>query len=122
MLVDPITVAAAAPTPALNFYVIRSDGYGSERRHNGTDLYNLIINHSRNPKTGDRHYMQIAYTVDAVSPYTGLTSKQTATASIAVSVPPFGFTEAAMVALVKALTDTLADADVTSTKLLQFQS
>lgn len=122
MLVDPITVAASAPTPALNFYVIRSDGYGTERRHNGVDLYNLVINHSRNAKSGDRHYMQITYTVDAVSPYTGLTSKQTASASIAIQVPPFGFTEAAMVALVKALTDTLADADVTSTKLLQFQS
>jgi len=122
MLVDPIAVAASAPTPALNFYVIRNDGYGTERRHNGADLYDLIINHSKNSKTGDRHYMQIALTVDAVSPYTGLTSKQTAKASISISVPPFGFSEAAMVALVKALTDTLADADVTSTKLLQFQS
>lgn len=122
MLVDPIAVPAAAPTPALNFYVIRTDGYGSERKHNGTDLYDLIINHSKNAKTGDRHYMQIACTVDAVSPYTGLTSKQTAKASLSISVPPFGFTEAAMVALVKALTDTLADADVTTTKLLQFQS
>lgn len=122
MLVDPITVAAASPTPALNFAVIRSDGYGTERRHTGTDLYDLIINHSRDAKKGDRHYMQIKYTVDAVSPYTGLTSKQTASVSLAIQVPPFGFTEAAMVALVKALTDTLADADVTSTKLLQFQS
>jgi hypothetical protein len=122
MLVDPIAVAASAPTPALSFAVIRSDGYGSERRHTGVDLYDLIINHSRNAKTGDRQYMQIAYTVDAVSPYTGLTSKQTAKASLSITVPPFGFSEAAMVAVVKALTDTLADADVTTTKLLQFQS
>jgi hypothetical protein len=121
MLVDPIAVAAAAPTPALNFYVIKSDGYGAERRHNGTDKYYLTINHSTG-KGGDRHYMQIRKTVDAVSPYTGLTSQQTASASISISVPPFGFDEAAMVALVKALTDTLADADVTTTKLLQFQS
>lgn len=121
MLADPITVAAAAPTPALNFYVIKSDGYGTERRHNGTDKYSLIINHQR-AKSGDRHYMQIAYTVDAVSPYTGLTSQQTAKVSLSISVPPFGFDETAMVALIKALTDTLADADVTSAKLLQFQS
>jgi len=121
MLIDPIAVAAASPTPALNFYVIRSDGYGSERKHDGTDKYYLTINHSTS-KAGDRHYMKISYTVDAVSPYTGLTSQQTATVSLSASVPPFGFSAAAMVALVKALTDTLADADVTSTKWLNFQS
>lgn len=121
MLADPITVAAAAPTPALNFYIIKSDGYGSIRRHDGTDLYSLVINHGTG-KTGDRHYMQIKLTVDAVSPYTGLTSKQTASASLSITVPPFGFTIAQQVALVKALTDTLADTDVTTTKLLNFQS
>lgn len=122
MLVDPITVAAASPTPALNFAVIRSDGYGTERKHTGTsDKYGLKINH-QTTKNGDRHYMQIQLTVDAVSPYTGLTSQQTASVSIAISVPKFGFDDTAMVALVKALTDTLADADVTSAKLLAFQS
>jgi len=121
MLVDPITVAAAAPTPALNLYVVKSDNYGSERRHDGTDKYVLTFNHSTG-KGGDRHYMQMKLTVDAVSPYTGLTSQQTATASLSVSVPPFGFTSTAMVALVKALTDTLADADVTTAKFLNFQS
>jgi len=121
MLTDPIAVAAAAPTPALNFYVTKSDGFGSQRRHDGVDRYDLIINHGSG-KSGDRHYMQIRYTVDAVSPYTGLTSKQTATASLSFTVPQFGFTTAAMVALVKALTDTLADAEVTTTKLLNFQS
>lgn len=121
MLPDPITVAASAPTPALNFYVIKSDGYGSERKHDGTDKYYLTVNHGTG-KSGDRHYMQIRLTKDAVSPYTGLTSQQTASASLAISVPPFGFTVADMIALVKALTDTLADADVTTTKLLNFQS
>jgi hypothetical protein len=121
MLVDPITVAAAAPTPALNFYVISSDGIGSVRKHDGTDKYVLTFNHSTS-KSGDRHYMKIALTVDAVSPYTGLTSQQTASVSLSVSVPPFGFSATAMVALVKALTDTLADADVTSAKFLNFQS
>lgn len=122
MLVDPIAVAAAAPTPALNFYIRSSDGMGSVRGHDGTDKYVLTINHSQNAKSGDRHYMKIALTVDAVSPYTGLTSQQTANVSLSISVPPFGFTTTAMVALVKALTDTLADADVTTTKLLNFQS
>lgn len=121
MLADPITVAAASPTPALNFYVIRSDGYGSERKHDGVENYSLIFNHATG-KTGDRHYMQIKLSVDAVSPYTGLTSKQTASVSLSVSIPPFGFDDAAQVALIKALTDTLADTDVTSAKFLKFQS
>jgi len=121
MLVDPITVAAASPTPALNFYIISSDGTGSVRKHDGTDLYVLTFNHSTG-KAGDRHYMQIALTVDAVSPYTGLTSKQKATVSLSVAVPPFGFSSAAVVALIKALTDTLADTDVTSAKFINFQS
>jgi hypothetical protein len=121
MLADPITVAAAAPTPALNFYTISSDGMGSVRKHDGTDKYYLTFSHSTN-KQGDRHYMKVSLTVDAVSPYTGLTSQQTASASLSVSVPPFGFTSAAMVALVKALTDTLADSDVTTAKFLNFQS
>lgn len=121
MLVDPITVAAASPTPALNFYVISSDGMGSVRKHDGTDRYALTFNHTTG-KAGDRHYMQIAYEVDTVSPFTGLTSRQKATASLSVSVPPFGFTAAAIVALIKALTDTLADSDVTSAKFINFQS
>lgn len=121
MLADPITVPAAAPTPALNLYIVRSDQYGSERRHDGTDRYSAIINHTTT-KEGDRHYLQIAKEVDAVSPFTGLTSRQRATASITFTVPKFGFDQAAIVALVKALTDTLADADVTTAKLYNFQS
>lgn len=121
MLADPITVAADTPTPALNFYVVRSDGYGSERQHDGSDKYSLIFNHATG-KTGDRHYMQIKLAVDAVSPYTGLTSKQTASVSLSVSIPPFGFDDAAQVALVTALLDTLADADVTIAKFLKNQS
>lgn len=121
MLVDPVTVPAAAPTPALNFYIIQSDGFGTIRKHDGSDKYYLTINHNSS-KAGDRHYMQLKLTKDAVSPYTGLTSQQTATASLAVTVPAFGFSNTDMVAFIKALTDTLADADVTSLKLLNFQS
>lgn len=120
MLVDPITVAAAAPTPALSFAIVSSDGMGSLRQDPG-GLYTLKIEHAKG-KGADRHYMQIALTADAINPYTGTTSKQIATVSLAISVPKFGFDNTAMVALVKALTDTLADSDVTSLKLLQFQS
>jgi hypothetical protein len=120
MLADPITIAAASPTPALVFSIISSDGLGSIRQ-DADGVYNLVINHSKG-KGADRHYMQILQTIDATNPYTGTVSKQTATVSIAISVPKFGFDNTAMVALVKALTDTLADSEVTSLKLLQFQS
>lgn len=120
MLPDPFTIAASAPTPALVFAVIQTDGLGTLRRDAG-GVYTLDINHQIG-KGQDRHYMKISQVADAVNPYTGTTSKQTATVSISVSVPKFGFNETAMVALIKALTDTLADSEVTSAKFLQFQS
>jgi len=120
MLVDPIPVAASSPNPAYSFAVIRSDGYGTERRDTATGLL-LTINHNTG-KSGDRHYVKLTSGVDAVNPYTGLTQRQTASVSLSISVPPFGFTETAMVNLIKALLDTVADGDVTTTKLLQFQS
>lgn len=120
MLVDPFTIAASAPTPALVFAIIQSDGLGTERQDAG-GVYNLTINHAKG-KAADRHYMRISQTVDAVNPYTGTTSKQVATVSLAIQVPKFGFDATAMVALVKALTDTLADSEVTTARILQFQS
>jgi hypothetical protein len=120
MLPDPITIAAASPTPALIFAIISSDGIGTERQDAG-GVYSLTINHQKG-KGSNRHYMKISQVADAVNPYTGTTSKQIATVSLSISVPPFGFTEAAMVALVKALTDTLADSEVTTAKILQYQS
>lgn len=121
MLVDPFTIAASAPTPALVFAIIRSDGYGSERIDTGGNNYALMINHDRN-RNGSRHYMKLTQTVDAVHPYTGLTVSKAAFASLSIQRPDFGFSDTDMVALVKALTDTLADSEVTSARLLQFQS
>lgn len=121
MLNDPITVAAASPTPALTFSVVRQDGYGSERWDvpNG---YQLTFNHSTSPGSGERHYMKISQTLDATSPYTGQISKQTAVVSISASFPAFGWDAADKAALVKALTDTLADSDVTIPNFIGFQS
>lgn len=121
MLADPITIAAASPTPQLTFAVIRSDGYGSERVDTGNGGYGLVIQHSTS-KNGNRHYMKISQTVDAANPYSGVTQKLVATVSLSISRPSFGFDDTAMVALVKALTDTLADSEVTTAKILQFQS
>lgn len=120
MLTDPITVAASAPNPAFTFATVKSDGYGSER-WDATNGYQLLFNHSTST-AGERHYMKLAQTLNATSPYTGQVSKQTAFVSMSVSIPPFGWTQAAKEALVKALIDTLADTDVTITKFLGFQS
>jgi hypothetical protein len=123
MLIDPITVAASAPTPALSFAVVSFDGTGmGSIRKDITNGYNLTFKHTQNPNTGERHYMQIQQVVSAVNPLTGGTSLQTASVSISASYPAFGWTAAQKDALVKALTDTLADADVTITKFNSFQS
>lgn len=120
MLLDPLPIAASAPNPAYSFAVIRTDGYGTERRDSATGT-ELVINHTK-AKAGDRHYVKVTSKKDAVNPYSGLTTRQVATVSLAVSVPPYGFSETEMVNLIKALMDTIADADFTTTKLLQFQS
>lgn len=121
MLPDPVTVAAASPTPALVFTMIKQDGYGSERIDSGGNGYSLIINHSKG-KNGNKHYVQIVQTVNATDPYSGLTKQVQASVSMAISRPSFGFTDAAVVALAKALSDFRDDAEVTTAKLLQFQS
>lgn len=121
MLPDPITVVASTPTPALTFSVVKADGYGAERWDvpNG---YQLTFNHSSSAKAGERHYMKVAQTLDATSPYTGDVSKQTASVSLSVSIPAFGWDATTKAALVKALLDTLADSDVTVANFLNYQS
>lgn len=120
MLNDPIAVAANAPTPALEFNTIRTDGYGSERR-DSDGVYGLVINHSTN-KQGDRHYVKITQTIDAVNPYSGLTSPQSASVSVSISKPAFGFDDAALVALYEALLDTIASTDAGIDNIIAFQS
>lgn len=121
MLIDPITVAAHSPTPALNFAVVSFNGEGSKRK-DVPNNYALNFSHSNNTKTGERHYMQIQQTLTAVDPITGGNSIQTASVSISASFPSFGWTQATKDALVQALLDTLNDTDVTITKFNQFQS
>jgi hypothetical protein len=121
MLVDPITIAANAPTPALVFAVVSFDGQGSTRM-DVANSYGLKFNHSANAKTGERHYMQLTQTLTAVNPITGGNSIQVASASLSVSIPSFGWTAASKAALVQALIDTLNDSEVTIPKLIGFQS
>jgi hypothetical protein len=120
MLVDPVAVAASAPNPAFSFSIVNADNYGSERRDLTSGVYDLKINHGK-LKDGERHYMQMLQSKDVTDPYTGAIRRKQASVSLSVSWPT-GFTLTEMVNLIKAHADTLADADVTPTKLLQWQS
>lgn len=120
-LTSTITVAASAPTPALTFKKKKSDGYGSEG-WDSANGYVLTFQHGYQPGGGERHYMQIAQTLNATSPYTGDISKQTARVSISASFPPFGWDASTRAALVKALIDTLADTDVTIANFVDGES
>lgn len=122
MLVDPVTIAAASPTPSLVLAVVKSDGYGSERVDTGANGYTVLINHSKPKGGGAKHYVQMTQTLDATNPYTGATQKQVASVSLTIVRPAFGFTDAAIVALAKALTDFRDDSEVTTARLIQFQS
>jgi len=122
MLPDPVTVAAASPTPQLVFTIIKQDGYGSERYDTGNNGYSVVINHSKSAAKGNRHYVQMLRTVQATDPITGQTRNQVCSVSLSIARPAFGFSDADVVALRKALTDFLDDSEVTTAKLIQFQS
>lgn len=122
MLIDPVTVAAASPTPVLVLAVVKQDGYGSERNDTGGNGYTVITNHTKPKGGGSKHYVQMTQTLNAVNPYTGLTQKKVASVSMTINRPDFGFTDAQIVALAKALTDYRDDSEVTTARLIQFQS
>jgi len=120
MLVDPITVAASAPNPALTLAIVNQDGFGSERRDLNAGGYTLKINHGK-LKDGERHYIQLLLDKDVTDPYTAVVRRKSASCSLSLSIP-VGFSATEGVNLIKALLDTIADTDVTTTKLLQWQS
>jgi hypothetical protein len=120
MLIDPITVAASSPTPALSFSVVDVGPYTSQR-FDSPNVYGLKFSHKRpTTRSPETHYMQITQTLSVTDPVTGAVSPQTASASISMSIPPNGWTSATKVALLKALTDTLADSDVTPTNFVNY--
>lgn len=120
MLADPITIAANSPNPEIKLAMIRQDGYGSERNDTNDGGYSTIINHSTG-KSGDRHYLQLILKKTATD-LNGLVKAVQASVSLSIARPVFGFTDTDIINLVKAFTDTLADAEVTPAKLIQFQS
>lgn len=120
MLTDPISVDADSPNPALSFVMIRQDGLGSERRDPSGD-YGLVINHSTS-KAGDRHYVKLVKTVNATNPYNSLVSPQSASLSVTISSPAFGFTAADLANLYKAIVDTIASTDAGIDRIIGFES
>jgi len=122
MLADPVSLTAAAPTPALALGIVKQDGYGSERRDTGGNNYTVITNHVKLKGGGRKHYVQMKLDVVAPDPVTGVNKTYTASCSLTIVRPITGFTDAAIVALCKALTDYRDNASVTTARLLQFQS
>jgi hypothetical protein len=122
MLADPVTIAARAPTPALTLRVVKSDGYGSERRDDAGSFTVIATHTPSDGKVVERHFLKVNQVKDAVNPYTGGTSKQTASVTLQCNVPPFGWTLTEKVALVNALLDVLQDAEVTISSWLLSQS
>lgn len=121
MLPDPFTIVAAAPTPELKFVIRSLNGSNSKRLDSNGNPYTLVINHNDN-KAGAKHYLQVIQTKNAANPYTGLTEAVTASVSITINRPRFGFTDADMVALSKLASDIRDDTEVTTLRLLQYQS
>lgn len=121
MLVDPVTVAAAAPIPQLVLAVVKSDGYGSERVDTGGNGFSTIISHTPG-KNGNRHYVKLTWTKDATNPYSGLVQKQSVSVSLSIARPSFGFSDVDCVDIVEALRDFIFDTEVTPARLIQMQS
>jgi hypothetical protein len=112
MLTDPISVAAAAPTPALSFTRVSWQGQTAVWK-DGVNAYQLDMNHSMPVNGAEKHYLRITQYLTATNPITGGQSYQQASVSLSMSVPAFGWTAATKAALIKALTDTLNDAEFT---------
>ncbi len=120
MLADPVTIDANAPNPQLVLAIINQDGFGTIRRDLNDGGYSTKIQHAK-IKDGERHYVQILLDKDVTDPFTSLVRRKQISASLSVTIP-VGFTLDEGVAIVQALTDFLADSEVTTESLLQWQS
>lgn len=119
-IADPLAITAASPTPALSLAVTdRSKPFQADRRDAGGE-YALSISHSQAKNGSARHYIKVTDSKTATSPTTGLNSVQTATVSVSISVPPFGFSVAEQTALYELIDDAIRAA--TLVKILNFES
>jgi hypothetical protein len=106
----------------LIFAITKYNGSGTERVDTGGNGYTMLTNHTPLKGGGIKHYLQLVQSVNAVNPYTALTQNVKASVSMTIVRPMFGFTDAAIVALAKALTDYRDDSEVTTARLLQRQA
>jgi hypothetical protein len=120
MLADPVTIAADSPNPEMVFAIVNQDSYGSERRDTNAGGYTLKFNHTK-LKDGERHYVQLLLAKDVTDPYTAVVRSKTASVSLSITMP-VGFTATEAENLVTALLDTIADSEVTTARILQWQS
>jgi hypothetical protein len=119
-IADPLVIAAAAPTPALNFAVVdRSKPFQSDRQDAG-GVYTNTFSHQLARSGAKRHYIKVSNTKIATSPITALDSKQVASVSVSISVPPFGFTDVEITALYELIDDAVRAA--TLPKILNMES
>lgn len=113
-ITDPLVITAASPTPALSLAVIdRSKPYQADRSDPGGE-YSSTISHTLAKNGAKRHYIKVNDRKVATSPTTGLDSVQTASVSVAISVPPFGFTVAQISALYELMDDVIRAATLAS--------
>jgi hypothetical protein len=120
---DPLVTATVGSWTTPNYGVIARDGFGSTRLDASSGLV-LKISHT-DPLVVNkpaRHYMQLQWPANVTDPYSGLVKRQIASASISVSVPSKGWSDANMALLLDELVSILTDSDFTSTKFIAGQS
>lgn len=117
---DPLLIVAAAPTPALSLAVTdRSKPFQADRRDPGGE-FAAVISHTQAKNGSKRHYIKVTDTKIATSPTTGQDSVQTASVSVSIAVPPFGFTDTQVTALYELIDDVVRAA--TLAKILNMES
>jgi hypothetical protein len=112
MFADPVTIAASGTNPALTLAMRKTDGYGSERFDRTSGAYVVVFNHTPPGKNGDRHYMNVKWTKDVTLP-SGIVQPLSASASVSIAAPPYGFSAADKASLIQMAFDILVDSEVT---------
>ena len=110
MITDPLSISAASPTPALDFAVVDTSRPYTSKRKDDAGEYSLTIEHTPSKNGALRHYLRVEQKKLVTSPTSGLDSYQTASVSVAISSPPFGFSAVDMTALYALIEDIVATA------------
>jgi len=100
---------------------VKNQDYGTERRDD-TNGFTVITNHAFLKGGGQKHYVQMKQQKVAPDPYSDASTLQTASVSITIVSPKYGYSLVNMVDLVEALLDYINDSEVTPARLVAFQS